>query len=1233
MIEGSLLDLKSDSASKRAAAIKALVVAHENGILGERLRVVRATLEQLAVDDPDRAVRDAATEALKTFKTQSAIESDSPPGTNASPSSFLEPTLPEQGNAFAYRSRQLVAEHHELLARADYAGALVNLQDQVALLEEANGAEQARMSLRDRIRACEGILNHDGDPTVWTLMLLDGEHNALLLTEDYEKAISNLRLQLELHENMPEVGVSGRSGPEDLKASLTQGVRKRVQLYEEIVGAGNGHLLKEQAEFEMASAGMPAAERNSFAASLQEGKAGTEAAMDFLDQFGERLVEGDRQGSLQALDALAEHETSMDPDGLGAHVVEFLVHSYEDARANNSDVTEAEQLDWGTLLFQQAQRELRSGDYAQALADISKAASVYEQLDGTEVLQAKLQSFASLVCLATNRHEAALEHSHHALALLREVKDSGKDQAACLYAIGSALTRMGKYEEAREPLGRAIALHNAAGETQPDLQSTYHMALGDALAGAGEHPDAIEQYLQSLELLRDGKGSLTLQANSVTRISAALKDLGAYNKALEVQMRALDLLGTARENQFDRDICWGNIGDLLRLDNRTEDALTAYQNVQESVWWVSHGLALTYAQRNDPGDSRKAIARLLEAVRMAEEARSSVMATEHRAGVFQDYQPVFADCVAYLAAPGNDSKPLADEIFAELSRDASPGSTLSEAAFHIADRGKGRSLVDAMREKATLASAKPATKLLAEDQGLSQRISKLSTLREPLPDEDRNRAGLTQEIEALQQRRNMIEVELKKTALGDYVAPEFRTPMEFAKELEPDRAVLQYSVGEKDGWLLILTRDGVTAYRLGVSTPALPELLPRQEATLHQLAEAWVRRASSVGIDGLVRLARARAESSGKPAENQANFVDAAQEKAILEQLAKVVLPDPALSILRKKNIRRLLIVPDGGLHYVPFAMLRLKNAEGTDSHYLVEEFSSSYVPAMTTLDTIRNQSAERRQKRTMERRALLAIANPEYRSDAPPLMGTSDDMITRTRSFRNEYYRGGGLQLTSLPETEREAVRIASLFSPPQELRDPITDSPEGPAVVLSGRAASEEATKRLLSASVVANTDAAPRWKYLVFSTHGLADTYNGMLSCLALSSPVSDSVEDGFLQAQEVMGLDLDTDVVMLSACQTGLGRLRGGEGLVGLSAAFFYAGAESVCASLWQVPSGPTTQLVPEFFKHLEDGSVDRAEALRQAQLTVLREGRSLGGEPTDYSPPFCWAAFVLIGEYQ
>ena len=312
--------------------------------------------------------------------------------------------------------------------------------------------------------------------------------------------------------------------------------------------------------------------------------------------------------------------------------------------------------------------------------------------------------------------------------------------------------------------------------------------------------------------------------------------------------------------------------------------------------------------------------------------------------------------------------------------------------------------------------------------------------------------------------------------------------------------------------------------------------------------------------------------------------------------------------------------------------MLRVPLPEEAHSQYLIEEFAVSCAPAMTTLETIRKQATERAKKRQGPRRELLAFANPRFGDEQ---VSAGDDMATRLRSFRQDFYTRSGMQLVSLPETEQEAIRIASLFGPPNIYSATVPDAPEGNSVVFTGSCAGEEAVKSLLGGHLsLPRPDVSPApWRYLVFSTHGLADTRNGMLSCLALSTPAPESEEDGFLQAQEVLDLQLDADLVMLSACQTGLGRLRGGEGLVGLSTAFFIAGAESLCASLWQVPTGPTRQLTTEFFRRLQEGNPDRAEALRQTQLEVLRNGKDLSGKPADYSSPFCWAAFVLMGEYR
>lgn len=908
------------------------------------------------------------------------------------------------------------------------------------------------------------------------------------------------------------------------------------------------------------------------------------------------------------------------------------------------------------------------GQQAEALAQHQQALTRYRKIQGTDREQARCHQNLGVALDSLDQHAEALAQHQHALELYQTAQGAAREQADCYNNLGTALRSMGQYEEALAQTWQALKLYQTCPDTTRQQAGCYGN-LGTMLRDLGQYAEALGQLQQTLKLFQDLpategeqagcyqnlggtlyslgqydaaqaqtrralklyqtlQGTVREQARCRQNLGRALDRLGQYAEALAQHQQALKLFQTVPGTERDQLACWGNIGHCLLGTGRCSDAIAAFNQAGKTVG-VSLGLSQAYRRRGQPGDIAQALTRLLRASELAEAARVGMLAREHREGIFEQVAEVFPELTGLLAEQGGKRVVLEEAAAVRWARDPESASAGLEAAFHFADQGKGRSLNDALRERSTLKAARADTRLLAEDKELSQRISKLTTMREALPGAQTERkTTLTRDLEGLQQRRNMLEVELKKTLLGAYVAQEFRKPMETAAELAPGTAVLQYSVGEKESWLLLLTREGVTAHKLGCDTPALPELRPRQQATVGQLVEAWRQRPDKIGLDGLVQLARERAADQGR--EVKRNLVDATQEQAILQRLGGNVLPASALVALRQRQIQHLLVIPDGALHYVPFAMLRVAAEGGATPRYLLEEFSVSYTPAMATLETVRKQKKARELKRKRERHQLLAFANPAYGSDGVPVLPATlagDDLVTRVRSLRRDYYAGSGLRLSSLPETEQEALRVAALFGLPREASDATGVDPDAMCLVLKAKAASEEQAKRLLG------PQAAARYRYLLFSTHGLADPQNGMLSCIALSAPTADSTEDGFLQAQEVLDLDLDTDLVMLSACQTGLGRLRGGEGLVGLSGAFFVAGAESISASLWDVPSGPTGQLVTEFFKQLQAGAVDRAQALRLAQLTVMRHGQSMDGKPADYCSPFCWAAFVLLGEYR
>jgi len=533
----------------------------------------------------------------------------------------------------------------------------------------------------------------------------------------------------------------------------------------------------------------------------------------------------------------------------------------------------------------------RIGKYSEALDESDKAVTLYRKIPGTERQQAECWANAGVTLRLMGRWRDAVAEELRALDVLRKLPNTFEEQALCLVTIGVAsndagkfeqaiahfeaalrlleladgskaqqagcsaniavsLASMGLHQEAITRSERAIVLAQESGAEADQARCVVN--IGNSLRHLGRHDEAFRQYEHALSLFQASEGHEREQAVCYANLAEILSDQGQWQNAIRRLRRATVMFEEIKGTENDLAACWVEIGhNLLRLGHANE-AIEVFENLNFS-WRTSWQMGLALAARGEPGDLARALQQLLLGVRRAEVERASVVAFEHRLGVFEEPSVVFANLVALLVRAVERDEMVENPGVASWSPSPSRGPALLYAAFHFAGQAKGRALEDLIREGSTQGST--ADRLLVEeDKALSLRLSRLSALRGELTSSEASeRKGLDEEIEMLQHRRNMIEVELKKTALGRYVAPEFRKPMEMAKELEPDRAVLQYSVGEEEGWLLILTRDGVTAHKLGADTPALPELLPRQEATPVQLVEAWKKRPDKVGLDGLVR--------------------------------------------------------------------------------------------------------------------------------------------------------------------------------------------------------------------------------------------------------------------------------------------------------------------------------------------------------------------------------------------
>jgi CHAT domain-containing protein len=294
------------------------------------------------------------------------------------------------------------------------------------------------------------------------------------------------------------------------------------------------------------------------------------------------------------------------------------------------------------------------------------------------------------------------------------------------------------------------------------------------------------------------------------------------------------------------------------------------------------------------------------------------------------------------------------------------------------------------------------------------------------------------------------------------------------------------------------------------------------------------------------------------------------------------------------KGMETLIFVPDDVLWEVPFQAL--KDETG---HYLIEKRAIFYAPSLTALREMRQRKLGRISKAGISgsnksqapdsMRTLLAFGDPVFSSRRSAQLETGE---------RNEV-------LYSLPTTKLEVNTLREIYGPLSS------------AAYVGSQATEEKAKSEIF------------KYRVLHFATHGILDETNPLYSRIVLLQPAATSSEDGFLEAREIMKMDLNADLAVLSACQTARGRISRGEGVIGLNWGLFAAGCPTTVVSQWNVEANSTSRLMIDFHSALlsinrDADHVSRtAEALRQAALKMLKS--------PDFSRPIYWAGFIVVGD--
>lgn len=718
------------------------------------------------------------------------------------------------------------------------------------------------------------------------------------------------------------------------------------------------------------------------------------------------------------------------------------------------------------------------------------------------------------------RVEEALGFYDQALAGWRELAVV-QEQATTLNQLGRLYLQLGEVDQAIDRFEEARGvLEGLEGAGEARTMGRVLASLGAAYRARGESGKGIE-YLQEALRLHRQTGDRRDEAVVLGELGLAHRQAGALDAARRHYREAL---GIHRElgNHGDEATTLLNLG---RVHDALGDPAAAVELYDRALpWFAAAGdrqdeaatlFALAEARRHlgDLDAARTAIEAALERI---ESLREEPAAAELRASYFASKQQYFALYV---------------DLLMELHR-REPTAGHDGSAFEASERLRSRSLLE---ELAETGERRGQGRLAEEEADLARRLHTLELRRMELaPADTRSRETVERELRRVLARHRRVRAALRggnasRPALSQ-AGPRRLSEIQ-RLVLDGETLLLEYYLGEERSFLWAVTSTSLESF-----------VLPGR-ATL----ETAARRAYEL-------LPESHRRTAGMGTE------------IALQELSRLLLAPVGDRLAG----RRLLVVADGVLHYIPFAALPLPEKP---LQPLVAEHEIVTLPSASTAAVLRERRSSRRQAPA----GVAVLADPVFIA------------------------RGGGFP--RLPFSRREAEGILALV-------------PAGQRLELLGAAASREAA---LSGSLA-------RYRYVHFATHGLLDTAHPELSGLVLSLVDRQGrPENGFLRAHEIADLQLAADLVVLSACRTALGKEIRGEGLVGLTRAFLDAGAEGVLVSLWQVEDRATADLMRRFYKGMLQEGLPPPAALRRAQVSLWQDRR--------WQAPSYWAGFALQGEWR
>jgi len=954
---------------------------------------------------------------------------------------------------------------------------------------------------------------------------------------------------------------------------------------------------------------------------------------------------------IKAIDAYSQAlilKKSLDDQAGIARTLDNLGTSYK----NVGEYTKASKSYQQALKYQQ-----QIGDFSAIGSTLSNLGAVYDSLAAYEkalalyqkalMIQRQLGEKAKMASTLTNlgvvhdnlgQPQAALSHYQRALTLQKELADQA-GIARTWSNLGLVYYRLGEIEKALDYSQRALHQQQALGNQRGEAQALTNLGL--IRNQLGEYTNALTDYLAALAKQRE-IGDQAGMGNSLSNIGVLYYNLGHTDQALGYFLQAVtqrrtigdkrgestdlghigtihaqlgfyskaltayqDALASKRAIQDKRGegVILSHLGAVYANINQLEKALSYFQsaaalarkmNDRQGLGADLANLGLLYQQLEKP---QKAYQALQESVSILTElgtdkrwyaqrglAKVQVERQQIEAAIEQYEQAITT--VESLKAGLQDKKDkytfmgdklyVYDELitlFYDLHRQA-PSKGYDAKALEIFERKQGRVFLEELGKSGAEKFAGLPREIIEREKWLAE---KQQVLQAELVQE-RNQSlqsqntqtlnQLSQQLATVTQAQQQLQAQIK-TQYPDYYALKYPQPVTVKtlqqQVLQADEALLIYGVMAEETLLWVVTNKAFGVFSLEVGEEELNE-------TVDYLRDVILNRLPELVDEG----------------------------NPLYEQL----IPEDARPLLAK--VHTLYIVPTGPLYMLPFETLVSKVTDDYEPHFLIEDYALTYLSSASLLKILRDTQA-RRQKQPSQ--PFIAFANPTYRAcedeyASERAVGRSALSVTELRS---QAYRDAldAVCFVPLPETEGEARSAAYLFGVPNH------------TLYLGKRAR----RSLLLDLNVAGQLS---DYRYLLFAAHGLLPHEVSGLTQSALV--LSDPEQEGFLTAADAYQLQFNADFINLSACNTGGGEQIKGEGIIGLTRSFMYAGTGSIGVTLWSVESASAENLSVGIFNYLRRDSF-RADAFRQIKLDMIA-GRA---RKPHYNHPYYWAPFVLYGE--